>query len=127
MNAFVKAISLIEGTAAREGGYPEAVDLVRYSAADFERAHPGESFIDHQRHMTALRAWCADRGIAVTERRTRGATPMERARSAARPPYRLGVSFAYPFARDLAGRIKSRWGALGWSVIWLGRHEGGEL
>jgi hypothetical protein len=121
-----KAIARIEKLAAKEGGYPAAIDLAQYpDEAAFLRVHPVESFGAHLIERSELVEWCRKRGIKVVNH-TIGdaASPIAAAEEAvrARPPYRLGLNIA----ASPAGRSGA---ALGWMVINLrmwGKTAGGE-
>jgi hypothetical protein len=124
--AAAKAIARIEKIAAKEGGYPAAIDLAQYpNEATFLRVHPTESFGAHLIERFELAEWCRQRGIRVVNHTIGDAvSPSAAAEEAvrARPPYRLGLNIA----ASPAGRSGA---ALGWMVIKLsmrGKTAGGE-
>jgi hypothetical protein len=128
MNGFEKAVNLIEGMAAANGGYPESVVLVKFrSRQQFERLRRGEDFGDHQQQTVALKAWCARRGIMVEERlATNRMSARDRAEAAARP-YRLGLNIHGSSGGRRQGETPL--GAIGWFTVQLGSADdhGGEL
>lgn len=118
MNAFEKAVQFIEQQIAREGGPPQAINLTKYrSRANFRRLRPGEDYDECE----TLRAWCMLRDIDVIDVPAGDdPSPVNRARNAAQPPYRLGI---------VMGRGTGT-ASIGYMMVYLGgerKNEGGEL
>lgn len=124
MNAFQKAVALIQQQAALRGGFPASINIVRYRRRQFERLRPLEDYDDHLRQCEELKAWCGERGIEVVDTKIDGApTAKERARQAARPPYNLGII--------MSRSDKAHTGSIGFMAVYTGDpsnpDEGGEL
>lgn len=115
MNAFEKAVALLEEQRAANNCYPSELSLVKYSPKQFKRLRPGENYEDHLRQREAIVAYAESKGIFVKDVRPhRHPDEVERARIAARPPYRLGLEMG---GGSLPGGASG--GSVSHFAIWL--------